>query len=423
MKLPRIDVLFVKLHHRSEELRVGRLVAKKHDIFFAYEPDFIARGLNLSPFHLRLTADAQRETTGIFDGLFGLFHDSLPDGWGRMLLDRELEMRGIDRGALTPLHRLAYIGRRGMGALSYEPELESSAVRSSKTLDLDALARSAKHVLDGRADVIFPALLALGGSSGGARPKVMLGWRPEDDHLLHGAEELPPDHLPYLIKFRAPHDDPVDVGRIEWAYNAMARAAGLEVSESHLFLGKKGAAYFGSRRFDRAPNGARVHIHSLGGLLHASHHHPGSLSYEDFMRATWMLTKDQRQVALAYRRMVFNVLARNRDDHVKNFAFAMDAGGEFTLSPAYDLTFSNGPGGEHWMSIAGEGHAPGESHLLEVAKTAGVAEREAHKIIDTVRAAIADWRRFAKRAGLSQTSRERIAKALGLRPETRRRSK
>lgn len=235
---------------------------------------------------------------------------------------------------------------------------------------------------------------------------------------MHGADELPADHQPYLVKFRAPHDDPADVGRIELAYHLMAKAAGLEVAEARLFLGKK-TAYFGTRRFDRGDDGIRVHVHSLGGLLHASHR-VASMSYIDLMRATWRLTKDQRQVARAYRQMVFNVLAHNRDDHVKNFAFSMRPDGSYVLTPAYDLTFSYGPGGEHWMSVAGEGRSPGKEHLLQVARIAGIDAGPANGIIDEVRRAVSGWRQHAKDVDLSAKSRENIAKVLGLEAAVRR---
>lgn len=411
MKLPEVELLYVSFHGAEGLVPVGRLAAKERRIYFEYDASFLARGIELSPFHLPLRSGVHEEKKYLFDGLFGLFHDSLPDGWGRLLLDREMERNGVNRALLTPLHRLACVGGRGMGALSYRPAIERKETKSAE-LDLDRLARSAARILSGATDEVFGELLALGGSSGGARPKALVGWRASDDHLMHGADELPADYAPYLIKFRS-SDDPPDAGRIEWAYREMAAAAGLEVAEARLFFGARRAAYFGARRFDRAFGGARRHLHSLSGLLHASHRMPGSLSYEDFLRATHQLTRDHRELLRAFRWMAFNVLAHNRDDHVKNFAFLLDDDGQYRLTPAYDLTFSDGPGGEHWMSIAGEGRAPTDAHLLELAKRVAIQERAARAIIDEVRVAVLAWRKYAKAADVSRTWTEKIAGVLG----------
>jgi serine/threonine-protein kinase HipA len=389
---------------------VGQLATHSRRIYFEYEPSFLTRGLDLSPFHLPLKVGVQEQNRDLFEGLFGLFHDSLPDGWGRLLLDREMERQGVSRVLVTPLHRLACVGHRGMGALSYEPELRVED-REDAPIDLDRISKSATRLLAGNADDVFAELLSLGGSSGGARPKVLIGWRESDDHLVHGADALAPDHVPYIVKFRA-QNDPKDIGRIELAYREMAIAAGLEVSPSRLFAGARGAAYFGTRRFDRTDTGGRVHVHSLGGILHASHHAPGSLSYEDLLRATHHLTRDHREVLRAFRLVTFNVFAHNRDDHVKNFAFMMRSDRTYRLTPAYDLTFSEGPGGEHWMSIAGEGRHPTREHLQTLAKRASIQDKVAGAIIDEVRGAVSDWKLYARAAGVSKSSLAKIAAAL-----------
>ena len=213
------------------------------------------------------------------------------------------------------------------------------------------------------------------------------------------------------MKF-ASREDPPDVGAVELAYAEMARAAGVEMAPAWLLGGRDGhPGFFATRRFDRLPEGGQLHLHSLCGLLHADHRVP-STDYETLLKVTRLLTRDQRAVEQAFRRMVFNVFAHNRDDHSRNFAFLMDGGGTWSLAPAYDLTFSHGPGGEHWMTLAGEGRDPGNPHLLAVAAEVGVAERNARTIIDEVKAGVSRWDDFASTAGVSRRSRRKVGDVL-----------
>ncbi len=212
-----------------------------------------------SPIHaVRFTAD-----TTIFDGLFGVFNDSLPDGWGRLLLDRTVEKHGIQRGQLNPLDRLAYVGRHGMGALSYEPELGFS-VTDDAPLALDKLAEEATAVLEGEDEAVLEELLRLNGSSSGARPKIVAQVSTDKKRIIHGRQDLRPGFAHWMIKFPS-SQDARDAGAIEYAYSLMARDAGVEMTETHLFRTKKNK-YFGTKRFDRDGD-ARIHMHSLGGLI------------------------------------------------------------------------------------------------------------------------------------------------------------
>lgn len=386
--------LEVVLSWGDEDVPVGTLAMRGHRVYFEYAPSFLATPLPISPFKLPVRAGVFEHADRDFADLFGVFNDSLPDGWGLLLMDREFRKRGLQPAAATPLDRLAYIGTRGMGALTYHPPRD--AEDRGLGIDLDAVARQAERVLEGSAEDVLPALRIAGGSPAGARPKVLVGMG-EDGRLVSGTAELSPGYRHFLVKFHA-REDPPDTGAVEWAYSAMAAAAGVDVPAARLFHTADGTRYFGAERFDRVGN-ARLHMHSLSGLLHASHRIP-SLDYEGLLRATRGLTRDQRQVEEAFRRMVFNVLAHNRDDHVKNFSFLMDRRGGWCLAPAYDLVFSTGPRGEHTMAVAGEARQPGTSHLLAVADACGIETAPARQILAEVAAAVERWPEFAREGGV-----------------------
>jgi len=314
-----------------------------------------------------------------------VFNDSLPDGWGRLLLDRKLMKEGLNPGTLSPLDRLCFVGSRGMGALSFEPENPNSVLGLPN--DLDEIDNEIQATLDEN-DSYVDDLLILGGSSAGARPKVLLRIENED----------------WLIKFRSSLD-PKDVSTIEYAYHQMAKDAGLIVPKAKLFPSKKGIGYFAVKRFDRHGD-KRIHMHSIAGILHADHREP-SLDYESIMKATLYLTRDVRQCEIQFRNAVFNVLSHNRDDHSKNFSFLMDADGTWTVSPAYDLTFSSGPAGEHSTMIMGEGKKTTKEHLLKLASTCNVKKDKALEIIYQVLAATEKWQEFAKENNVSKLQRLR----------------
>ena len=403
----RLNVLLHRGPER-ERLPVGRLALSGHRILFEYDSAFVETRLELSPLKLPLSAGVKEDERRTFDGLFGVFNDSLPDGWGRLLLDRELRRRGIDPSTPTPLDRLAHVGDGGMGALAYEPAHD--AERLSGAIDLHRLAKESRRVLEGGTAELLHELFQLGGSSGGARPKVLVQLSADGREVVAGDDGPRPGFEPYLVKFSA-GSDPKDCGAIEHAYALMAKAAGIEMEETRLLArDRRHPGYFATRRFDRR-DAERVHVHSLGGLLHADHRIP-SLDYDTVLRATRALTRDDRELTRQARRMAFNVLAHNRDDHAKNFAFAMEADGTWRLTPAYDLTFSDGPRGEHATMVAGEGAAPGEAQIAQLAKLHGIGPKAIRTILDEVRAATSRWASFAIEAGVSKRSAQRIQKGL-----------
>lgn len=406
-----IELVQVSLELEETSHAVGRLALVQRKIYFEYDANFLAKGLQLSPVHLPLKSGATFPKSSPFEGLFGLFNDSLPDGWGRLLLDRQVRSYGIASEKLTPLDRLAHVGMHGMGALVYEPSIPHDT-SVEQPLRLDQLAADSVKVLEGSEEVVFTELLELSGSSAGARPKVMVGVDRDRKHLLHGQQALPEGYEHWMIKFPSRTDLP-DIGAIEFAYSLMAVKAGLDLPTTHLFEAKGSAGYFGVKRFDRN-NNQRLHVHSLAGLIHADHQLP-SLDYDQWLRATMFLTKSMVEVKKAFRLAAFNVFAHNRDDHAKNFAFLMNSKGHWSLSPAYDLTYSSGPGGEHCTTVAGEGKNPNKEHLLILAEKFGIAKADAESIIDQVRSATADWKRFAAEAGVSKKSTSIISSSLRLR--------
>lgn len=390
MSFSNQNLVYVYYHGSTHKILMGRLLLKNRQIFFEYDAAFIKTGLELSPFNLPLKAGIIESNDRTFEGLFGVFNDSLPDGWGRLLLDRKLMNAGLNPGTFSPLDRLCFVGTSGMGALSYEPENPSAI--SHITNDLDEIDSEIQATLDEN-DTYVDDLLVLGGSSAGARPKVLL-------HI---------DGADWLIKFRS-QLDPKDISAIEYAYHLMAIDAGLIVPEARLFPSRKGMGFFGVKRFDRNGDN-RIHMHTIAGLLHADHREP-SLDYESIMKATLYLIKDIRQCEIQFRNAVFNVLSHNRDDHSKNFSFLMDQQGNWTVSPAYDLTFSSGPAGEHSTMIMGEGKSPTKAHLLKLAGTVGIKQDKALEIIHQVLSATQKWDTFATEVGVSKLQTKNIGEAL-----------
>jgi serine/threonine-protein kinase HipA len=385
----------------AEHRKVGRLAFKDRQIFFEYDAAFLASGIEISPIKLPLRPGVSIADTAIFDGLFGVFNDSLPDGWGRLLLDRTVEKYGIHRGQLNPLDRLAYVGRHGMGALSYEPEL-SQQTAYDVPLALDKLAEESAAVLSGENEEVFEDLLRLNGSSSGARPKIVAQVSPDKKRIIHGRQELQLGFTHWMIKFPS-SQDARDAGAIEYAYSLMAKDAGVLMPETHLFRTKRNK-YFGTKRFDRDGD-ARIHMHSLGGLIHADHRTP-SLDYDMVLRVTQALTRNIREAEKVYALACFNVLAHNRDDHAKNFSFLLNARNEWIFGPAYDLTFSYGPGGEQSMLVMGEGRNPGTTQLQALGKQHGI--KNAQEILAKVKTALANWPRHAEQAEVSRKSTQEI---------------
>jgi len=340
---------------------VGTL-AKTPDrlVAFEYDTDWIASGFSISPFSLPLQKKVFLPKFEPFDGLFGVFNDSLPDGWGRLLVDRLLLKNKINPSEIDNLNRLAVVQESGMGALTYKPEHNFETQEQES--DYDKLAQECSKILESQNSDNLDELFKLGGSSGGARPKILTKINGED----------------WIIKF--PFSlDPKNIGEQEYKYSLVAKDCGIKMSETKLFPSKICSGYFGIKRFDRT-NDRKIHMVSVSGLIETSHRLP-NLDYSILMKLTLELTKNYQDIEQLYRLMCFNVYAHNRDDHSKNFSFLYDESQkEWHLSPAYDLTYSSSFNGEHATTINGEGKNPTLENILEVAKNIGIKEKQAREI-------------------------------------------
>jgi serine/threonine-protein kinase HipA len=363
--------------------------------FFEYDSAFLKKGINISPFKLRLAGGLQENHDSFPPRIHGVFYDSIPDGWGLLLMDRFFRTHDRNIRDITAIDRLSYIGENGMGALAYEPA-EDTGKYSDSSLNLYKLAKNSMDILKGRTEDVLPEMAKAGGSPGGARPKILAGFNGSE--LISGEGELPEGFKPWLIKFRAENDFK-DAGKIEYVYSVMAEKAGLDVPEHKLFNDNRGNSYFGTRRFDRADN-KRTHVHTLSGLIHADFRLP-SLDYEILLKVCYNLTGSMCDVKKCFRLMVFNVLSYNRDDHGRNFAFRMASDGKWSFAPPYDLMFSYGPGGEHSTSVAGEGTHPSTKEFNRLAELSGVTRVESEGIIGEVRESVKQWPKLAKAAYIS----------------------
>ena len=350
-----------------DEKFVGTLaMTADHKAAFQYGEEWLENGFSISPFSLPLKNQVFVPTKDYFAGLFGVFADSLPDNWGRLLLDRLLRAHKQNPDELTVLDRLAIVGKSGMGALTYYPE--KNFPEQQDHVNLDELAEECEKILNTEYSDKLDDLYHLGGTSGGARPKIMTTIDQED----------------WIIKFPA-HVDRKDTGKMEYDYSCCARKCGITMSETRLFPSDKCKGYFGIRRFDRGANGRRIHMLTAAALLELDFEQP-SLDYHSLMKLTKILTRDNGEdVENMFRRMCFNVAAHNRDDHSKNFTYLYDeSNDQWRLSPAYDLTYSNTYYGEHTTTVDGNGRNPGRKELLAVGVTAGMKKGNCEEIIDTI---------------------------------------
>ncbi len=366
----------------------------------------LAEPLPVSPLLYPLESGLIEARGSHFGGLHGFLADSLPEGWGVRLWQRRLGRHGLNWAMLSPVEQLALVGEGGRGALVYAPA--TTPPDDVATLDLDALAADARAMLLGDDCHLADMLATLGGASGGARPKINVGFVADGRICIDEAEPSSeiaqaPGYTSWIVKFPA-LADPVDMGPMEQAYATMARAAGVTMAETRLISAREGPAYFASRRFDRPAPGQRRHMVSLAGAAEAPPDRP-SLDYDGFLRATRAITRHDGDVGEAFMRMVFNILACNRDDHTRQHAYLMDPVGHWRLAPAYDLTWSEGAGGEHMLAIEGEGRVPTRSHVLRLGQRHGFSLASIDAIIDRVRAAVADWPTHAANAGVGPSLR------------------
>ncbi|MEA3641806.1 MAG: type II toxin-antitoxin system HipA family toxin [Lamprobacter sp.] len=393
--------------------RVGVLAQNRQGVFFQYAGDYLARFANLSPFGLRFDASLQAAPRTPHAGLQGVFADSLPDGWGLLLMDRVFRQAGIAPAQVTALDRLAFVADRGLGALSYEPPSSLQPAATETRIDLGELGLHAQALYEGQTTEVLAELVRVG-SSGGARPKAQLYLSETDNDRCSSAPG--PGRTAYLVKFTSSslplgHEE----GLCEAAYLTMARQADIEVANWRLLDAPTASGarhWLAVERFDTNGAGGRWHLHSACGLLDADFRMP-SLDYEDLIKASSLLCHSPAVGQAQFRRAVFNLFALNQDDHSKNWAFLQDDQGQWRPSPFYDATFSPGPYGEHATAFAGFGKAPPRKAMQRLAAQANFAHwRQARAVIAEVVECISGFGEIAKGLGVGDDSIRLIQRRL-----------
>lgn len=405
--------------------------------YFEYEKDFLESGIEPSPICMPLAEKVYRFpelSKESFHGLPGLVADSVPDKFGNALIDAWLSSQGRPRESFNPIERLCYIGRRGMGALEFSP-IQGPRPRKSEPIQIDEMVELASQILQYRSQLetrfdnkesgeALKEILRVGTSAGGARAKAVIAWHPESGEVRSGQVDAPEGFGYWLLKFDGVTDnrdkeaaDPQGYGRIEYAYSLIAKAAGIEMADCRL-LEENNRAHFMTRRFDRLPDGSKLHMQTLGGLAHFDYNMAGAYSYEQAFQIMQQLGLGMDDRLEQFRRMVFNIIARNQDDHVKNIAFLMDKRGQWRLSPAYDLIYSYNPDGawtsRHQMTINGKRDHFSKADLEACAKVAAIPQRKITDIIEEVEKAVSQWPDYADQAGVEAVNRDSIMKTLRL---------
>lgn len=399
---------------------------------FEYDPAFLQKGLDISPLHMSI--DDAIDGDGRFSfpalnretylGLPGLLADALPDKFGNSIIDAWLARNGRDSASFSPVERLCYTGKRGMGALEFSPSVidrydQSVPVEVGELVGLAQQIMQERSALDvslsrseqGNADAIMD-ILRVGTSAGGARPKAVIAMD-QQGNVMSGQTGVPQGYQYWILKFDGVTDlelgEPRGYGRIEYAYYLMAKAAGIEMEQSRL-LEENGRAHFMTRRFDRV-DGRKLHMQTLCGIAHYDYNMAGAYSYEQAFMVMRKLRLSKAEAAEQYRRMLFNVIARDQDDHTKNIAYLMGPDGKWRLSPAYDVIYSHNPAGkwtnQHQMSLNGKRDHFGRDDLIAVADS--ISLTSADRIIDEVFAAVERWPEFALKAGIEQKTIDEIS--------------
>jgi serine/threonine-protein kinase HipA len=405
--------------------RVGALAPdpRLEAYVFEYDPGWARAGIELAPLTMPTSRPDRRfvfpELAPSFLRLPGLVADALPDDFGNALINAWMARRGVSADDVTALDRLSYMGRRAMGALEFRPARGSSA-ESSKPLDMKNLVEAARVALrgdfagDAHAQAALANIIRVGTSAGGARAKAVIAWNPTTEQIRSGQFDVAPDFEHWLLKFDGVGADlelgtSKDYGRIEYAYYKMATSAGIEMMPSRL-LHENGRSHFMTKRFDRDGN-ARRHVQSLCALAHLDYKQRATNSYEQLFLAVDRLGLDDDARRQTYLRMVFNVMARNCDDHTKNFAFVLAERGSWALAPAFDVTHAHNPKGEwtaqHLMSVNGRFDDIRREDLEVVADRFGIVD--AKGAVNGVRKAIERWPELAEDAGVAPAERQRVA--------------
>jgi len=393
---------------------------------FEYDPAFIRRNLQVSPIALPLQSGIfsfPNLNPDTFHGLPGLLADVLPDRFGNRIIDVWLARQGRSAADFSPVERLCYMGSRGMGALEFKPALGPQA-RKAVPIEVAELTQLASDILQHRTHwavnlkgakaQALNTIIRVGTSAGGNRAKAVIAWNPRTQEMLSGQIAAPEGFEHWILKFDGVNDevlgDPQGFGRVEYAYSKMAQAAGISMMPCRL-LEEGGRAHFMTRRFDRSDAGEKVHMQSLCALAHYDFNAAGEYGYEQAMAVIQQLNLGHPALQEMFRRMAFNVAARNQDDHTRNIAFLMDQNGAWRLSPAFDVVWAYNPSGlwtnRHQMSIGGKRDDFTREDLLSVSGQFGI--KGASEILDQVIDTVSQWPTFAADAEVPAELAQKIA--------------
>ncbi len=398
---------------------------------FQYDPEFIHAGIEVAPLTMpvrEIPYEFPALSKASFMGLPGMLADSIPDRFGNQLINAWLAETGKNSATFNPVDRLCYIGRRGVGALEFAPTLRRQTrgkkVEVAQLVDLVNRAfderANLSGQLDGRNDTAgFEDILSVGTSAGGARAKAVLAWNPKTGEFRSGQLTADEGFEHWLLKFDGISNnndkelaDLKGYGKIEYAYANMARAAGISMTECRLFQ-EGGRSHFMTKRFDRDNAGRKIHMQTLGAMRHFDFNDPSAYSYEQAIETIRELGLSMVSVEEQFRRAVFNIIARNQDDHVKNISFLMDQSGNWTLSPAYDIVYAYNPQGiwtrDHQMSLAGRHNGFKRDDILQFAILIGLKKHRALEILEQVSIAVRNWCQYAEAAGISTADESRIS--------------
>ena len=402
---------------------------------FQYAPDFLNSQIEIAPLTMPLR-DFPYAFPALpwpaFRGLPGLLADSLPDKWGNAVIDAWLASQNRTADSFSPVERLYYIGTRGMGALAFEPAIRGLPTQS-KTVDLEKMVDLANRILEQRTSLqgVFTGeddqdaienILRIGTSAGGSRAKAILAWNPETNEFRSGQIDQGEGFQYWLMKFdgiRSNRDkelsDPLGYGRVEYAYHLMAVDAGIWMSPCRLHH-EGGRSHFMTRRFDRTPEGEKLHMQSLGAIAHFDFNQAGAYSYEQALQIIRRLNLPREDLEQQALRAAFNMVGRNQDDHVKNIAFLMNKQGEWRLSPAFDLTYAMNPEGmwtsRHQMSINNKLDHFEHADLLALGRSAGIKKNRMDEMLERVVQTVRNWPQYAAKAGVPEDWTVRIGSTL-----------
>lgn len=389
-----------RLHVYYEERLVGELLAQDGIHYFSYDTDWLKTPLPLSPYQLPANPGVTSHRDGHFLTLPSLCHDSLPDRFGMMVLKENLRHQDIQDP--SPLQLLTFLGQRTMGALRYEPA--DKTVEAAESVDLVNAALSARQLLEHEHDTeLDPAIVQAGGTAGGMMPKILAAISTDGATIVTGATKIPEGMQPWLIKLNTEQRKEAKLIELEHAYFAMAKVAGLRVPATRLIRDTNGLLHFAIQRFDREANNPnqRIHTQTYAALAGLNYQEPTG-DYEDLLRLTKHLTRNHEEVREQFRRMLFNLLAYNRDDHAKNFSFQMDPSGDWALTPAYDLIYTDNNLGGNWMTVQGKRNKLGREDFLKLGELMGIRRIQLDEMLQEMEEALRQWPNFAKKSGIGR---------------------